>query len=1629
MTLSSRTFKRRILPVAIVLALVALAGTAVRTWAQPVSLTSLVDPFMGTEVDNGQQTPAAISPYGIVKLSPDTYPHATDDHAGYDYSKDKISGFSHTRIEGVGGQGAGGDVLITPTYVTYTGKPTLESRAQSFSHDQEEASPGYYAVDLTPNTGQDEGTAQSSMGSIKAEMTTTTRTGFQRYTFPSAGTASIVLDLNYTYHGTDVRDAILNVETLDDGTVALSGRFSGRNVSGHGKYTMYFYTVIDTPVTSVRTWNGNTLTDSRELTGNDLGAVLELAVSKGQQVQVKTAISPISAEQAKIDMKTEDSSWDFDQVRSQADTAWNEMLGKVSIQSSQTSDPDGTRLRLFYTELYRMFTTPVNATSTSGTYRGTDGKVYTAAGYTHYDSWTMWDDFRKYPMIGLIAPDVYADIIRSVADMFVTGISTWGNDTQPVLTVRNEHAVAILADGIAKGYMDIPNLEAAYEAAKAFVASSYDSVADTLGYVPGRVDKTVECAYDYWALAKIATALGHTDEAAQFSEYAMSYKNIYRADAVTAADGTSVGLLWPKDASGAWMNADPESYRANGLYQGTIWQYTWWDSNDVGGLMELMGGQSQMLSALSTLYGAKGEDADGSRMLHSNTNEIDLQTPYYFNIAGKPSETQYWVRQIYTGKTWNRYSGTGEYRPASYEQVYRLAPDGLLETMDDDAGTMAAMYVAAGMGIFPLAPGDTTFQIGSPFFESMTLDVGDGKTFTIRAEGTSPTAMYIQSAQLNGSSFDRTWLDTGEISRGGKLVLQMGEQPSDWASDGAAAPSASNSDTVSAYTSSLSLDASTIEAADGVVDASVKATLSGEAAFADADAVAAGVTLSGVPEGVEATVTRTSDTEVSIHLAGTIRDMTSENETFPVRISLADEALAGAAAAEVENRADTALGALRIVSRLTPTSLTVTAPTTVDYRVGDTLDLTGGSVSIAYGTSSYTRTLALSSDELEIGQLPRETGKGTVSVSYQGVSAGFEVNVSSGTLGANGEVASYTFDSSAGGRVSDTSGNGYDATLVNGAQVSNGVLKLDADASQYLNVPVGVLGSLGDDATISAWVNLASTENNQMLIGAGSDKSNFFVVALNNLLRSGLNLAGAGERRTAAQNGVSAGFGAYVTYVQSGQVAKLYLNGKLAATGTADSSLAGAVADPSSFFRVGGIDFWGDPYFDGSISSFTVYGKALSDQEVASEMARTDSRLADLIAEAQSLLDGGTLGADQAAALTSAQDAAAAVASFDGATSDQVDAAAEALATAISRATSGVTAQRSAYETLQAEERDSWSGGNLKTETSTDSTSNTTINNVGATYDGAWLGYAGLDFGSKGASTLTVRYVNNSARCGKNGRIEIRLDLLDSDPITTVSIPATGTNWNAYEQVTAALPETVTGTHTVYFTLRTDGGNGGFVANVDWFAFGRNDALERLTSVLTRARALLANGTSYLDADVSRLNAAIGVGEALLSKDGPAASELDAARLAIETAMGRMHAAVDLTALATALADAKAVDSSHWTKASADALSAAISFAESVTAQGDAASQAAADLAKTALESAMSGGTEVAEADKLVLDALISQTWAIGPRGFAAEPYAALQTAIDAAKNVYGDRWASQDEVDAAVAALKDARAALTAGQ
>ncbi|MBS5587272.1 MAG: GH92 family glycosyl hydrolase [[Clostridium] spiroforme] len=1341
---------------------------------QEESYTQYVDPFVCTDVDYGQLFPGSVVPNGLVKLSPDTYPHNTLDHAGYDYSKLQIQGFSHTRIEGVGGQGAGGDVLVTPTYVEYSKRPQAKTRAMNYTKEDESAKPGYYSVELTPKTGKDNDVQDSpEVGKIKAEMTTDQRTGFHRYTFPKAGSVNIITDLNYTYHGTDIRNAYVDVLEQNDSTTAIGGRFSGRNVGGSGKYTMYFYMETSKPANSVKTWNDTTLSDKTSQKGNDIGTVMNFNVKENEEIQLKVSISPISVKQAEIDMHNEINDWDFDAAALRADQAWNDVLSKVRVESSEISDPTGELKQLFYTHLYHMFMTPVNATSTSGTFRGTDGKIHEANDYTHYDSWTLWDDYRKYPMIGLVQPDTYKDMVKSIANALDYGIVTWSHDKQPVPNVRTEHAVALLADGVAKGFTDIDNLEEAYREA---IKIANKVVKDDIGYVPGRMDQTVEYAYDDWCLSIIADALGHEEGTEYFLDRSFNYKNLYKenADQETIDDvEKQFGLLISKNADGSWKNVDPRSYNG-GLYQGTHWQYTWYLSNDVNGLMDLMGGKERMFDALSMLF---GEHTDGKSIMHNAANEVELHAPYLFNFAGRPDRTQYWVRTIYTKETYNdNYTGSSN-KP---QKMYKLSPQGYLETMDDDAGTMAMMFVSAAMGIFPMTPGDTTFQIGSPFFEKITLDVGNGKTFTIEANNVSADNFYIQSATLNGKSFNRTWIDYSEITRGGTLSFEMGDTPSTWAQNGVTAKSSSdNADTSTydddeiAYSSAMFEES---KANNGSFDQKIVITLKTKefAGEIGEDLVATGkINITNVPEGLKASAIKTETNKVEVSLNGKAKNHTLNDSISNLTIEITDKATNEAITDSIRKTKDN-VKVMFIDNQLTYSQSKFKESKSDDGAILETstITLTGDATFTGEVEEDFVVTGKVQINNVPEGLTAKmiKIDDHTVVLSFEGKAvkhdADVEIELAFANSAFNGALASEIDQSSRGGMTALLLDFDYDHTSK---------LRRTMAEATYINANAYTQSSYQ--------LVLDAVAKGQALLDKENATSKEIDLAIGDIID-------AQEQLAIPRDGFS------ILQAESSDATS---GGSLKVEG---SVLHGTY--DGAWIRYDALDFNGLSPRYLELRYDNASNRCASDSHLE---VRLDGIDGTLIGDVQLPATGTAWGSYETVQvkisnpelLDGKHDVYFV---FKGTTGDKPYVA------KVDYLQFKETADIDSVK-LEAEKSDENSGNGLKNEAI----------NLGGTYDGAWIKYNNVNFNNLEADTINVRYSTRVDACALDARIEIRKDDKDGELLGTIMLPLTG-GWSDYQTVTADLDTNINGIQDICFVLRgTNDGRRPYVANIDYMEF------------------------------------------------------------------------------------------------------------------------------------------------------------------------------------------------------------------
>lgn len=712
-----------------------------------------VDPFIGTAA-HGHTYPGATVPFGMIQLSPDNGISAWDWCSGYHYSDSIIVGFSHLHLSGTG-IGDLTDVRLMPTSAEVDFTKKIRDRADHdfrslYSHDQEEASPGYYYVKLLDHN-------------IEVSLSATTHAGIQRYDFPGNQRRSVVFDLSDTINWD--RPVKSKIEMVND-TLVTGYRYS----TGWAKdQRVYFATVFSQPVIRSVFADSTSLLEGSVQEGIKLRALFEFDTSdKTSTLYAKTGISSASVAGA-LKSLSEIPGWDFEQVKHTAEIAWRKELDKVKV----TSD-DEVLKRTFYTALYHTNMAPVQYSDLNLEYKGVDGNVHKAEGYTRYDIFSLWDTFRAaHPLFTLLQPDKVDDMINSMLAHYREHglLPVWsllGNETN---TMTGYHAIPVIADAYLKGF-DGFDINVAYEAMKASAMQDIRGVKflKEHGYIPAELEvesvtKTLEYAYDDWCIAQVAQKLGKHDDYQYFIDRAMSYQKLFDP-------GTK--FMRGKLADGSWREPfDPKhsSHRVNTDYtEGNAWQHSWFVPHDVDGLIKLMGGNEPFVRKLDQLFAEDsnitGEnisvDISGLIGQYAHGNEPSHHVAYLYNYAGVPWKTQEKVREIlYT--------------------LYTDKPDGLCG--NEDCGQMSAWYVFSALGFYPVNPAEGIYVIGSPIFEKAEIDLGAGNTFIVEAVGSSKDAKYIQSAELNGKVLERAYIKHAEIMAGGKLVFTMGATPNTrWAS-------------------------------------------------------------------------------------------------------------------------------------------------------------------------------------------------------------------------------------------------------------------------------------------------------------------------------------------------------------------------------------------------------------------------------------------------------------------------------------------------------------------------------------------------------------------------------------------------------------------------------------------------------------------------------------------------------------------------------------------------------------------------------------------------------------------------------------------------------------------------------
>jgi predicted alpha-1,2-mannosidase len=718
-----------------------LGGQTARRPKHPVpaapDYTRNVDPFIGVDWGGNTFVGSAI-PYGLVKVGPDM---ETFDgrRSGFGYSSNGvILGFSHLHLSGA--QGKYGNILVAPVSGPLDPKDIKTPRSDEVNQV------GYYAANLTRYK-------------VKAELTSSRRVGFHRYTFPASGQSHVTINVASALGlGTDWEaQAFLGAEIHLTSNHEAQGvaRFSGGWNRG-GEYKVYYYLVLDTPAAATQTWTGNILTAAQDATvgaSTPIGASFDFTTRANQVVQAKVGISFISAEQAKQNVQQEVPGWNFDTVHAAATALWNVELAKLSLKGASDS-----QRRQLYTAMYHIMLMPTDRTGENPGWQSTE---------PYYDDfYCIWDTYRSSsPLLTLISPDRQRDLIRSLIDIYRhTGYmpdARSGNDNGR--TQGGSNANVVVADAYVKGLKGID-----YEAA--FAAMVHDAEVppadpqkegrgglkdyNERGYVTLADERsgsrTAEYSYDDFAISEVACGLGKEKEAALYASRAHNFENLWDKD--MTVEGFK-GFMRPRNPDGTWA---PPYLVVRGtwpdfFYEGDIWTYSIYAPQDMRRLIEMAGGDEMFVHRLDNIFLRRHFDV---------TNEPGFLIPVLYNYAGRPDK--------------------------SADIVHLLLEKAFMDNRagipgNDDSGAMSSWLIFSTLGFFPVA-GQDIYLISTPSIPDASLSLGGGKRLRIVAKNLDANGLnrYVQSATLNGADLPTSWFRHAQIKDGGTLVLTMGSAPSRW---------------------------------------------------------------------------------------------------------------------------------------------------------------------------------------------------------------------------------------------------------------------------------------------------------------------------------------------------------------------------------------------------------------------------------------------------------------------------------------------------------------------------------------------------------------------------------------------------------------------------------------------------------------------------------------------------------------------------------------------------------------------------------------------------------------------------------------------------------------------------------
>lgn len=695
--------------------------------------SNFVNVFIGTD-GTGHTFPGPSMPFGMVQPGPDNKDYGWSHTSGYQYKDTLLLGFSQTRFSGTGISEMG-DVLLLPI------NPKKEIFKNSYYKNTEIGKVGYYSL-----TKKDD---------IKVELTCSERVAFHQYTFPE-NQAQVLVDLQhglrFVFDENNQKGLVVESDVKIENNTTISGYISTQNWVNR----KYFFTLtFDQPFTK---------SYQQEKKSNDKAPkyLLDFSLLKDKILKVKIALSSVSIDGAKLNLKTEIPHWDFEKVYQNNLKSWDRYLNKIYIEAPKKQK------EIFYTSLYHLFLQPSNIADVDGKYRGVDDKIAIAPYKEYYSTLSNWDVYRAaFPLLQILAPEKIDGILRTMivhhkAKGFLPIWTAWGQDNYCMI---GNHAIPMILSAYQNGFkgFDVNDaLNAMVETStKSHINSDWE-LYNQYGYYPfdrldnEAVSRTLESGYDDWCVAEMAKILGNKEIEKTFTQRANYYKNIYDKE---------TQFFRGKDSKGNWrtpfnpLMATSPMNNPGDYTEANAWQYFWTPAQfDINGVTELLGGKSNFTKKLNEFFSTEAVNPDkflGQEAMigqYAHGNEPSHHIIYLYAYSNEPQKGQKYIHQ-------------------AVNEFHNNTPNGMIG--NDDCGQMSAWYIFSTLGFYPVNPANSEFVLGSPQVKKATLYFSNGNKFEIVGNNFSDKNIYNKVRKLNNKIVTKPYISYQEIMKGGVLIFKM----------------------------------------------------------------------------------------------------------------------------------------------------------------------------------------------------------------------------------------------------------------------------------------------------------------------------------------------------------------------------------------------------------------------------------------------------------------------------------------------------------------------------------------------------------------------------------------------------------------------------------------------------------------------------------------------------------------------------------------------------------------------------------------------------------------------------------------------------------------------------------------